>query len=84
MKNDVYPCKPKFYYIIVGFNGVKIIWAYFRDVLKILICANAQVDLTLQWAHIHLIQATFSDIASHLMNINRTFFFFVLFFQAFC
>ena len=24
-KNNVYPCKPKFYYIKVGFNGVKII-----------------------------------------------------------
>ena len=24
-KNNVYPCKPHFYYIKVGFNGVKII-----------------------------------------------------------
>ena len=24
-KNDVYPCKPQFYYIKVGFKGVKII-----------------------------------------------------------
>ena len=24
-KNNVYPCKPQFYYIIVGFKGVKII-----------------------------------------------------------
>ena len=24
-KNNVYPCKPQFYYIKVGFNGVKII-----------------------------------------------------------
>ena len=24
-KNNVYPCKPKFYYIKVGFKGVKII-----------------------------------------------------------
>ena len=24
-KNSVYPCKPQFYYIKVGFNGVKII-----------------------------------------------------------
>ena len=31
-KNDVYPCKPQFYYIKVGFNGVKIIWVCFRDV----------------------------------------------------
>ena len=25
MKNNVYPCKPQFYYIKVGFKGVKII-----------------------------------------------------------
>ena len=31
MKNYVYPCKPKFYYIKVGFQGVKIILACFRD-----------------------------------------------------
>ena len=24
-KNNVYPCKPQFYYINVGFNGVKIV-----------------------------------------------------------
>ena len=31
MKNNVYPCNPQFYYIKVGFEGVKIIWACFRD-----------------------------------------------------
>ena len=30
-KNSVYPCKPQFYYIKVGFKGVKIIKASFRD-----------------------------------------------------
>ena len=30
-KNNVYPCKPQFYYIKVGFKGVKIISACFRD-----------------------------------------------------
>ena len=30
-KNNVYPCKPLFYYIKVGFKGVKIIKACFRD-----------------------------------------------------
>ena len=28
---NVYPCKPQFYYKKVGFNGVKIIQACFRD-----------------------------------------------------
>ena len=31
-KNNVYPYKPQFYYIKVGFKGVKIIQACFRDV----------------------------------------------------
>ena len=30
-KNNVYPCKPQFYYVKVGFKGVKIIYACFRD-----------------------------------------------------
>ena len=30
-KNNVYPCKPQFYYIKVGFKRVKIIKACFRD-----------------------------------------------------
>ena len=30
-KNNVYPCKPQFYYIKVGFKEVKIIWPCFRD-----------------------------------------------------
>ena len=30
-KNNVYPCKPQFYYIKVGFKGVKIILACLRD-----------------------------------------------------
>ena len=30
-KNNVYPCKPMFYYIKVGFKGVKIIYVCFRD-----------------------------------------------------
>ena len=31
-KNNVYPCQPQFYYIKVGFKGVKIIYACSRDV----------------------------------------------------
>ena len=30
-KNNVYPCKPQFYCIKVGFKRVKIIKACFRD-----------------------------------------------------
>ena len=32
-ENNVYPCKPQFYYIKVGFKGVKNIEVCFRDVL---------------------------------------------------
>ena len=35
-KNNVYPCKPQFYYIKVGFKGVKILLACFRDVKIVL------------------------------------------------
>ena len=31
-KNNVYPCKPQFYYIKVGFKGIKIIYACICDV----------------------------------------------------
>ena len=34
-KNNVYPCKPQFYYIKVGFKGVKIIYVCFRDVMTL-------------------------------------------------
>ena len=33
-KNNVYPCKPQFYYIKVGFKGVKIIKVCFRNVYE--------------------------------------------------
>ena len=33
-KNNVYPCQPQFYYIKVGFKGVKIIYVCSRDVCK--------------------------------------------------
>ena len=37
-KNNVYPCKRQFYYIKVGFKGVKIICLCFCDVnLKVII-----------------------------------------------
>ena len=32
-KNNVYPCKPQFYCIKVGFKGVRIIKTCFRDAL---------------------------------------------------
>ena len=31
MKNNVYPCKPQFYCVKVGFKGVKTIYECFRD-----------------------------------------------------
>ena len=44
MKNYVYPCKPKFYYIKVGFQGVKIILACFRDERFKLLSTISSVD----------------------------------------
>ena len=33
-KNNVYPSQPQFYYIKVGFEGIKIIQVCFRDELR--------------------------------------------------
>ena len=43
-KNNVYPCKPQFYYIKVGFKGVKIISACLRDELHV-ITMHLQISL---------------------------------------
>ena len=43
-KNNEYPCKPQFYYIKVGFKGVRIISVCFRD---------ASGDLDLQPLDLH-------------------------------
>ena len=42
-KNNIYPCKPQFYYIKVGFKGVKIILVCFRD--------GKLGSLAVHWAH---------------------------------
>ena len=39
-KNKVYPCKPQFYYIKVGFKGVKIIKACLHDAVMLMIIAR--------------------------------------------
>ena len=39
-KNNVYPCKPQFYYIKVGFKGVYIIQVCFRDVMPLGYCQS--------------------------------------------
>ena len=55
MKNNVYPCKPQFYYIKVGFKGVNIIYAYFRDVDGIpTIFLMASILFTLQVNYFNL------------------------------
>ena len=54
-RNNAYPCKPKFYYIKVGFKGVNIIYACFRNV-------------NLCWTH--MFEGTFSDVASRLIPLT--------------
>ena len=39
-KNNVYPCKPQFYYINVGFKGIIIIYVSFRDVICFMLSKN--------------------------------------------
>ena len=45
-KNNVYPCKPEFYYIKIRFMGVNIIYACFRD--DISICSPLKVLTSMQ------------------------------------
>ena len=45
-KNNVYPCKPQLYYIKVGFKGVKIIEAWFRDGLLVNCLSHAVLTST--------------------------------------
>ena len=40
-KIDVYPCKPQFYYIKVGFKGVKTILACFHDARNAIIMKHS-------------------------------------------
>ena len=71
-KNKVYPCKPQFYYIQVGFMGVKIISACFRDVNTFhaaSMCIDWQVALA-RWVKFHLTAFW-----------NNFFFFFFFFFS---
>ena len=44
------PCKPQFYYIKVGFKGVKIIYACFRDGLNL-----SENNYTIKYIHLHII-----------------------------
>ena len=50
-KNNVYPCKPQFYYIKVGFKGVKITQACFRDGKFSSACTFLQSDQKLHCVH---------------------------------
>ena len=45
-RNNVYPCKPQFYYIKVGFKGVNI-----RHVFVMSVCASVQPDKSLPCPH---------------------------------
>ena len=40
IRKNVYPCKPEFYYIKVGYKGVFITWTRFRDVFHALVWSN--------------------------------------------
>ena len=43
MKNNVYHCIPQFYYIKVGFKGVKIVWACFHDASDYSLCIHKHI-----------------------------------------
>ena len=81
MKNNVYLCKPQFYYIKVGFKGVNIIQACFRDAYK-------------KWEKIYQVHPfsfnlnkpngfphpyILGEFICHLRGVRSIYFFFVLF-----
>ena len=51
--NYVYPCKPQFYYIKVGFKGVKIILACFRDENAFERARPDKIQNRLQYMYLH-------------------------------
>ena len=53
-KINVYPCKPQFYFIKVGFKGVKTVWACFRFEKHIItqVVYGATMGGTLYYSHI--------------------------------
>ena len=60
-KNNVYPCKPQFYYVKLGFKGVKIIYACFRDAVAI-------TD-----THTHTYTHTHTHTHTHTKMISNTY-----------
>ena len=75
-KNNLYPCKHQFYYIKVGFKGVRIIQACFRDATEFRpayivarlverpLCVR-EVLVDPQLRHTKMVPATLSLCAQH-------------------
>ena len=66
-KNDVYPYKPQFYYIKVGFKKVKIIWVCFRDGLWS-DRTDEHAGFSLLWKHMSA--GTFFHVMSQLYEFR--------------
>ena len=72
-KNNVYPCKPQFYYIKVGFKGVKIIETCLRDEWQNKhAIRNYRLTMQLFIVKLHMFRTgVFCDLAvSDLINIQ--------------
>ena len=63
-KNNVYPCKPQFYYIKVGFKGVRIIYSCFRDVTR------TSQDLFSQKTKINQIRIFSAAVMNSALSVN--------------
>ena len=63
--NNIYPCKPQFYYIKVGFKGVKIIQVCFRDVFR---GSNGVRIPVVFWFIVYLFLSSFS-LVEHLVKL---------------
>ena len=73
MKNNLYPCKPQFYCIKVGFKGVKIILACFRDEPEIVYEISFQYrQKGLSWKENKLQTQMLSSLAEVAENLLST------------
>ena len=48
-KNNIYPCKPQFYYVKVGFKGVRLFRYMYVFVMKHFVQRYGRIDLNVEF-----------------------------------
>ena len=74
-KNNVYPCKPQFYYIKVGFKGVKILQACYRDAVLIILTTYSGIEVVASFAalvtYVCIITVSGGNIITSLTPVTK-------------